>query len=194
VCGRMAGWWCNPDLGASTPSIQGAHNGRAKGQCVCSGSGLHVGHPEGYTATDIIARFKRMNGCNVLHPMGWDAFGLPAEQYALQTGTHPRATTEKNINRFRQQLKSLGFSYDWSREIATTEPAYYKWTQWIFTKLLERNLAYQAEVSTLHMCRLLCPASPRYLQRVHPVHVRVGASGDIDCLQQLRTGLDFMNA
>ena len=111
-----------------------------------SGAGLHVGHPEGYTATDIVARYKRMNDFNVMHPIGWDAFGLPAEQYALKTGTHPRATTENNIKRFRQQLKSLGFSYDWDREIDTTDPAYYKWTQWIFWKLFERGLAYQAEV------------------------------------------------
>ncbi len=112
-----------------------------------SGAGLHVGHPEGYTATDILARYKRMKGFNVLHPMGWDAFGLPAEQYALETGTHPRVTTERNINRFRQQLQSLGFSYDWEREVATTDPDYYKWTQWIFLKLYERGLAYQAEVA-----------------------------------------------
>ena len=105
-----------------------------------------MGHPEGYTATDIIARYKRMTGHNVLHPMGWDAFGLPAEQYAIQTGTHPRTTTERNIAMFRKQLKSLGFSYDWSREIATTDPEYFKWTQWIFTQLFERGLAYQAEV------------------------------------------------
>ncbi len=111
-----------------------------------SGSGLHVGHPEGYTATDIIARYKRMNGFNVLHPMGWDAFGLPAEQYAVETGTHPRTTTERNIARFREQLKALGFSYDWGREINTTDPDYFKWTQWIFLKLHERGLAYQAEV------------------------------------------------
>lgn len=111
-----------------------------------SGAGLHVGHPEGYTATDIIARYKRMQGFNVLHPMGWDAFGLPAEQYALQTGTHPAVTTEKNVNRFREQLQSLGFSYDWDREVATTDPEYYKWTQWIFLQLLKRGLAYQAEV------------------------------------------------
>eukprot|EP00854_Cymbomonas_tetramitiformis_P003215 gene3215-4059_t len=111
-----------------------------------SGAGLHVGHPEGYTATDIIARYKRMNGYNVLHPMGWDAFGLPAEQYAIETGTHPRETTKKNVNRFREQLQSLGFSYDWKRELATTDEKYYKWTQWIFLKLLERGLAYQAEV------------------------------------------------
>ncbi|WCJ20216.1 Leucine--tRNA ligase [Euphorbia peplus] len=111
-----------------------------------SGSGLHVGHPLGYTATDILARLRRMQGYNVLHPMGWDAFGLPAEQYAIQTGTHPKITTLKNIDRFRCQLKSLGFSYDWDREISTTEPEYYKWTQWIFLQLLKRGLAYQAEV------------------------------------------------
>ncbi|KAL8104179.1 leucine--tRNA ligase, chloroplastic/mitochondrial [Apium graveolens] len=111
-----------------------------------SGSGLHVGHPLGYTATDILARYKRMQGFNVLHPMGWDAFGLPAEQYAIETGTHPKLTTLKNIDRFRSQLKSLGFSYDWDREISTTEPEYYKWTQWIFLQLLKRGLAYQAEV------------------------------------------------
>lgn len=111
-----------------------------------SGAGLHVGHPEGYTATDIVSRYKRMRGFNVLHPMGWDAFGLPAEQYAIETGTHPRATTEKNIGTFRRQLQRLGFSYDWSREVDTTDPAYYRWTQWIFLKLYERGLAYQAEV------------------------------------------------
>src|SRR5690625_2051515 len=111
-----------------------------------SGSGLHVGHPEGYTATDILARYKRMNGFNVLHPIGWDAFGLPAEQYAVKTGTHPRDTTGKNINRFREQLQSLGFSYDWDREINTTDPDYYKWTQWIFLKLYEKGLAYIDEV------------------------------------------------
>ena len=111
-----------------------------------SGAGLHVGHPEGYTATDIVARYKRMQGFNVLHPIGWDAFGLPAEQYALRTGTHPRITTETNISRFRAQLKALGFSYDWSREIDTTDPQYYRWTQWIFCKLFERGLAYEAEV------------------------------------------------
>ena len=111
-----------------------------------SGAGLHVGHPEGYTATDIIARYKRMKGYNVLHPMGWDAFGLPAEQYAIETGTHPRDTTKKNVNRFREQLQSLGFSYDWDREVATCDSTYYKWTQWIFLQLLEKDLAYQAEV------------------------------------------------
>lgn len=92
----------------------------------CSGAGLHVGHPEGYTATDILARYKRMRGFNVLHPMGWDAFGLPAEQYAIQTGTHPAVTTQKNIDRFRAQLKMLGFSYDWQREVSTTDPNYFK--------------------------------------------------------------------
>jgi leucyl-tRNA synthetase len=112
-----------------------------------SGAGLHVGHPEGYTATDITARYRRMKGFNVLHPMGWDAFGLPAEQYALETGTHPKATTERNIKRFREQLKAIGFSYDWDREVDTTDPDYYKWTQWIFLKLYERGLAYQAEVA-----------------------------------------------
>jgi leucyl-tRNA synthetase len=110
-----------------------------------SGAGLHVGHPEGYTATDILARYKRMKGFNVLHPMGWDAFGLPAEQYALQTGTHPAITTERNINRFREQLQALGFSYDWSREVSTTDPKYYKWTQWIFLQLFNKGLAYEAE-------------------------------------------------
>ncbi len=111
-----------------------------------SGSGLHVGHPEGYTATDIVARYKRMKGFNVLHPIGWDAFGLPAEQYAVKTGTHPRETTEKNINHFRNQLKALGFSYDWDREVNTTDPDYYKWTQWIFLKLYEKGLAYEDDV------------------------------------------------
>ncbi|MBI4343420.1 MAG: leucine--tRNA ligase [Candidatus Omnitrophica bacterium] len=110
-----------------------------------SGAGLHVGHPEGYTATDIVARFKRMQGYNVLHPMGWDAFGLPAEQYAIDTGTHPAVTTRKNIETFRRQIERLGFSYDWDREIDTTDPGYVKWTQWIFLKLYERGLAYTAE-------------------------------------------------
>jgi leucyl-tRNA synthetase len=100
-----------------------------------SGAGLHVGHPEGYTATDILARYRRARGFNVLHPMGWDAFGLPAEQYAINTGRHPRLTTEQNIATFKRQIKSLGFSYDWSREVDTTDPAYFKWTQWIFLKL-----------------------------------------------------------
>ena len=111
-----------------------------------SGSGLHVGHPEGYTATDIIARAKRAQGYSVLHPMGWDAFGLPAEQYAIKTGTHPEKTTRENVAKFKSQLKMLGFSYDWTREVNTTDPEYYRWTQWIFLKLYERGLAYQAEV------------------------------------------------
>ena len=111
-----------------------------------SGDGLHVGHPLGYTATDILARYKRMQGFNVLHPMGWDAFGLPAEQYAVETGTHPTDTTKKNVKRFKSQIKSLGFSYDWDREINTTDPKYYKWTQWIFLQLYKRGLAYQGEV------------------------------------------------
>ncbi|WP_276356318.1 leucine--tRNA ligase [Cohnella caldifontis] len=111
-----------------------------------SGAGLHVGHPEGYTATDIVSRYKRMRGYNVLHPMGWDAFGLPAEQYALQTGRHPRDITVENINNFRRQIKSLGFSYDWDREFSTTDPDYYKWTQWIFIQLYKKGLAYVAEV------------------------------------------------
>ena len=111
-----------------------------------SGDGLHVGHPEGYTATDIMARYKRMRGFNVLHPMGWDAFGLPAEQYAIKTGTHPRITTQNNIKNFKRQIQSLGFSYDWSREIDTTDARYVRWTQWIFRRLFERGLAYEAEV------------------------------------------------
>ncbi|KMK77785.1 leucine--tRNA ligase [Alkalihalobacillus pseudalcaliphilus] len=112
-----------------------------------SGAGLHVGHPEGYTATDILSRYKRMQGFNVLHPMGWDAFGLPAEQYALDTGNDPAEFTKKNIDTFRRQIKSLGFSYDWDREVSTTDPEYYKWTQWIFLKLYENGLAYIDEVA-----------------------------------------------
>ncbi|WP_322904881.1 leucine--tRNA ligase [Paenibacillus campi] len=111
-----------------------------------SGAGLHVGHPEGYTATDIVSRYKRMKGFNVLHPMGWDAFGLPAEQYAIDNGGHPREITKQNINNFRRQIKSLGFSYDWDREISTTDPEYYKWTQWIFLQLYKKGLAYIAEI------------------------------------------------
>ncbi|OAB30033.1 leucine--tRNA ligase [Paenibacillus macquariensis subsp. defensor] len=111
-----------------------------------SGAGLHVGHPEGYTATDIVSRYKRMRGYNVLHPMGWDAFGLPAEQHAIDTGEHPKGFTVQNINNFRRQIKSLGFSYDWDREISTTDPEYYKWTQWIFIQLYNKGLAYVAEV------------------------------------------------
>ena len=111
-----------------------------------SGNGLHVGHPEGYTATDIVSRKKRMQGYNVLHPMGFDSFGLPAEQFAIQTGHHPAEFTKKNIDVFRKQIKSLGFSYDWDREIATSDPEYYKWTQWIFTKLYDQGLAYIDEI------------------------------------------------
>ncbi len=111
-----------------------------------SGSGLHVGHPEGYTATDILCRYLRMKGYNVLHPMGWDAFGLPAEQYAIETGTHPDVTTQKNIDTFRRQIKALGFSYDWDREIDTTNPGYFKWTQWIFCQLHKKGLAYLDEI------------------------------------------------
>ncbi len=111
-----------------------------------SNEGLHVGHPEGYTATDITARYLRMKGKSVLHPMGWDAFGLPAENYAIKTGTHPAVVTAQNINNFRAQIKSLGLSYDWSREINTTDPEYYKWTQWIFLQIFKKGLAYEAEV------------------------------------------------
>ncbi|MDP6340050.1 MAG: leucine--tRNA ligase [Candidatus Marinimicrobia bacterium] len=111
-----------------------------------SGAGLHVGHPLGYIATDIIARYKRHKGFNVLHPMGWDAFGLPAEQYAIKTGTHPSVTTKNNIDNFRRQIKMLGFSYDWDREINTTDAKYVKWTQWIFLQLYKKGLAYESEV------------------------------------------------
>ncbi|MGD9613184.1 MAG: leucine--tRNA ligase, partial [Kiritimatiellia bacterium] len=111
-----------------------------------SGAGLHVGHPEGYTATDIQARYKRMKGFNVLHPMGYDSFGLPAEQYAIKTGEHPRQITYENIATFRRQLKMLGFSYDWDREIATTDEDYVRWTQWIFLQLFKRGLAYESEL------------------------------------------------
>ncbi len=118
-----------------------------------SGSGLHVGHPVGYTATDVISRHKRQLGYNVMHPMGWDSFGLPAEQYAIRTGVHPKVTTEKNIDNIRRQLKRIGFDYDWNREIKTSDPKFYKWTQWIFNKLYEKGLAYQAEMKVN-----FCPA------------------------------------
>ncbi len=111
-----------------------------------SGAGLHVGHAEGYTATDVVARFKRMTGHHVLHPMGWDAFGLPAERAAVREGIHPAIITKRNVDYFRQQIKRLGFSYDWQREISTASRDYYRWTQWIFLKLYERDLAYLAEV------------------------------------------------
>jgi leucyl-tRNA synthetase len=111
-----------------------------------SGAGLHVGHPEGYTATDILCRYRRMRGMHVLHPMGWDAFGLPAEQYAIDTGTHPSLTTKKNVDTFRRQIQMLGFSYDWSREVDTTDADYFRWTQWIFLQLHKKGLAYEAEI------------------------------------------------
>ena len=111
-----------------------------------SGQGLHVGHPEGYTATDIMSRMRRMQGYNVLHPIGWDAFGLPAEQYAVNTGNHPSTFTEKNIETFKKQLKMLGFSYDWDREISTCDPSYYKWTQWIFKRLYQDGYAKQVDM------------------------------------------------
>jgi len=147
-----------------------------------SGAGLHVGHPEGWIATDIISRQKRMKGFNVLHPMGWDAFGLPAEQYAVQTGTHPRETTEKNIANFRRQIQSLGFSYDWSREVNTTDPAYYKWTQWIFIQLYKKGLAYVSHAPVWY-CPALgtvlaneevlpTPEGPRSERGNHPVERR----------------------
>ncbi len=117
-----------------------------------SGAGLHVGHPEGYTATDIVCRAKRMQGFDVLHPMGWDAFGLPAEQHAIKTGTHPRTTTLKNIDNFRRQLKMLGFSYDWDREVDTTDPGYVKWTQWIFLQLFRQGLAFQQSDMPVNWC------------------------------------------
>ena len=111
-----------------------------------SGQGLHVGHPLGYTASDVVCRMKRMQGFNVLHPMGWDAFGLPAEQFAIKNNKHPYAFTKANIDNFRHQIKSLGFSYDWSKEIATCDSSYYKWTQGIFTKLFKEDLAYVANI------------------------------------------------
>ncbi|MDQ1343754.1 MAG: leucyl-tRNA synthetase, partial [Patescibacteria group bacterium] len=111
-----------------------------------SGVGLHVGHPKGYIATDVLARHLKNKGYNVLHPMGWDAFGLPAENYAIKTGTHPRITTENNIANYKRQLSMLGFAYDWDREIDTTDPEYYKWTQWIFLKLFERGLAFEQDL------------------------------------------------
>ena len=108
-----------------------------------SGVGLHAGHPEGYTATDIVSRMKRMQGYNVLHPMGYDSFGLPAEQYAVNTGHHPNGFTQKNIETFSAQLKELGFDYDWSKMIATSDPSFYKWTQWIFLQMFKHGLAYK---------------------------------------------------
>lgn len=147
-----------------------------------SAAGLHVGHPEGYTATDIYCRYLRMKGYNVLHPMGFDSFGLPAENYAVQTGTHPKTTTEENIERFREQIQSLGFSYDWDREVSTHKPDYYKWTQWIFLKLWEKDLAYVAEIPMWY-CDALgtvlaneevlsTPNGPRSERGNHPVERR----------------------
>jgi len=147
-----------------------------------SGAGLHVGHPEGYIASDLVARYRRMRGFNVLHPMGWDAFGLPAEQYAVQTGTHPRETTEKNIANFRRQIQEIGFSYDWSREINTTDPAYYKWTQWIFVQLYKKGLAYVSHAPVWYCPELgtvlaneevlPTPEGPRSERGNHPVERR----------------------
>lgn len=134
-----------------------------------SGSGLHVGHLEGYTASDIIARYKRMKGFNVLHPMGWDAFGLPAEQHAILTGTHPALTTRQNIANFKRQIQAMGFSYDWSREINTTDPAYYKWTQWIFLRLFEKGLAYVAEAPVWY-----CPNLKTVLANEEIIHTPDG--------------------
>jgi leucyl-tRNA synthetase len=138
-----------------------------------SGAGLHVGHPEGYIASDLVARYKRMKGFNVLHPMGWDAFGLPAEQYAVQTGTHPRETTEINIANFKRQIREIGFSYDWSREINTTDPAYYKWTQWIFIQLYKRGLAY-----TSHAPVWYCPELGTTLANEEVVQTDEGPRSD----------------
>ena len=112
-----------------------------------SAQGLHVGHPRSYTALDIIARQKRLNGFNVLYPMGWDAFGLPTENFAIKTHIHPEIVTKNNVENFKRQLKMLGFSFDWSREVNTTDPAYFKWTQWIFLKLFEKGLAYKKEMA-----------------------------------------------
>src|SRR5215831_6989411 len=138
-----------------------------------SGQGLHVGHPEGYTATDIIARYKRMRGFNVLHPMGWDAYGLPAERYAVRTGVHPAIITKRNIETFRAQVKRLGFSYDWSRELSTTDPQYVRWTQWIFLKLFEKGLAYQAEIAVNW-----CPAQGTVLANEEVKDGRYVETGD----------------
>ena len=144
-----------------------------------SGDGLHVGHPEGYTATDIIARYKRMRGFNVLHPMGWDAFGLPAERHAVRTGEHPALVTTRNCDTFRHQIQALGLSYDWDREINTTDPKYYKWTQWIFTVLFERGLAYEVE-APVNWCPALCTVlaneevkDGKYVETGDPVEKRM---------------------
>lgn len=146
-----------------------------------SGTGLHVGHPLGYTATDILCRYKRMRGFNVLHPMGWDSFGLPAERHAMRTGVHPSITTKRNIETFRGQVQRLGFSYDWSRELATTDPSYVRWTQWIFLKLFERGLAYQAEVPVNW-----CPAQKAVLADEEVKDGRYVETGDPVVRRQMR--------
>ena len=144
-----------------------------------SGSGLHVGHPKGYTATDVVARYKRMRGYNVLHPMGWDAFGLPAERAAVREGIHPAIITKRNTETFRRQIQSLGFSYDWDREINTSAPDFYRWTQWLFLKLFEKGLAYQADVP-VNWCPALCTVlaneevqDGKYVETGDPVERRV---------------------
>ena len=126
-----------------------------------SGAGLHVGHPEGYTATDILARYKRMKGFNVLHPIGWDAFGLPAEQYAIKTGQHPRITTETNVSNFKRQIQSLGFGTGWSREIDTTDPKYFRWTQWIFLQLYNSWFNPETNSALIRLRRWLIPTKVR---------------------------------
>jgi leucyl-tRNA synthetase len=154
---KWQGYWdANATFRASNPGEPGSEKPKYYALDMFpypSGAGLHVGHPEGYTATDITCRYKRARGFNVLHPIGWDAFGLPAEQHAIQTGTHPRDTTQKNINNFRRQIKALGFSYDWAREVDTTDPDYYRWTQWIFLQLYKKGLAYVAHAPVWY-----CPA------------------------------------
>ncbi|MBB4214626.1 leucyl-tRNA synthetase family protein [Rhizobium sp. BK212] len=138
-----------------------------------SGEGLHVGHPEGYTATDVVARYKRMMGFNVLHPMVWDAYGLPAERYAVRTGVHPAITTRSNISNFRKQVRRLGFSYDWSREISTTDPEFVRWTQWIFLQMYKFGLAYQADVAVNW-----CPAQGTVLANEEVKDGRYVETGD----------------
>src|SRR5687768_15126471 len=146
----QAAWEAQAAFRQLNPGEPGFDDARPKFYCLDmfpypSGAGLHVGHPEGYTATDILSRYKRMRGFNVLHPMGWDAFGLPAEQYAIQTGVHPAITTRKAIDNFRRQLKRFGFSYDWSREFGTIDPEYYRWTQWIFVQIYESWFDVEAQ-------------------------------------------------
>ncbi|MEM8550572.1 MAG: class I tRNA ligase family protein, partial [Verrucomicrobiota bacterium] len=171
-----------------------------------SGAGLHIGHPEGYTATDALKRFKQAQGYNVLHPMGWDAFGLPTEQYAIKTGEQPAVVTERNIGRFKEQLRAIGLTYDWDREVNTTDPAYFKWTQWIFLKLFQAGLAYVDE-KPVWFCPELgtvlaneevlnTPEGPRSERGSHPVErrplrqwvLRITAYAD-----KLLVGLDQVN-